>query len=61
MPASAQRSLVKPFEPSRRAASRDGPKTRNAGRGKIVDEPGDQRRLRPDDDEVDRIAPGRRR
>ena len=53
MPASAQRSLVKPFEPSSRAASRLGPKAAMPAAREIVGDPGDQRRLRADDDQVD--------
>ena len=53
MPASRQRSLVKPLEPSSCAAAFEGPKARDAGRRKVVDEAGDERRLGPDDDEVD--------
>ena len=61
MPASAQRSLVKPFEPSSCAASRLGPKTAMPAAREIVDEAGDQRRLRPDHDQVDRSCCGRSR
>ena len=40
------------LEPGRRARR---PETRNALVGQIVDDPGDQRRLGPDDHEVDRL------
>ena len=49
------RSLVKPFEPSSRAADFVGPNVLNARRLEIVDDAGDQRRLRPDHDEVDLV------
>ena len=56
MPNSAQRSLVKPFEPSSCAAARRGPNALMPARGKIVDEAGDQRRLGADHHETDRLA-----
>ena len=57
MPNSAQSSLVKAFEPSSCAAALARPEGLDAGGGKIVDEAGDQRRLRADDDEIDRLRP----
>ena len=53
----AQRSLVKPFDPSSWAAALDGPKTLMPAALQIVGDPGDERRLRPDHDEVDRSFP----
>ena len=61
MPASAQSSLVKrlrAFELGRRPAR---PERLDARRREIVDEAGDQRRLGPDDDEIDPFGAGSRR
>ena len=46
-------SLANAFEPSSRAGSRLGPNTGTPLHLELVDEPGHQRRLGPDDDEVD--------
>ena len=54
MPNSAHRSLVKAFEPSSRAAALRRAEGLDAGRREVVDEAGDERRLRSDHDEVDR-------
>ncbi len=56
MPASRQRSLVKPFEPSSSAAALVGPKARMPAASSVVDQPGDERRFRSDDDEVDPLG-----
>ena len=48
------RSLVKPFEPSSRAAALVGPKVRKPAASMIVDDAGDQRIVRADHHEVDR-------
>ena len=50
-----QRSLVKPLEPSSRAASLRRAERLDAGRLQIVDDAGAQRRLRPDHDEIDLV------
>ena len=55
-PAAAMISLANTFEPSSRAASRVGPKAAMPASLERVDEPGDQRRLGADDDEVDRLV-----
>ena len=57
-PASAISSLAWTFEPSSRAASARGPEGRHAGGLERVDEPVDQRRLGPDDDQVAALAVG---
>ena len=46
-------SLANAFEPSSRAAAATGPKQRTPAAAQRVGEPGDERRLGPDDDEVD--------
>ena len=53
MPNSAQRSLVKAFEPSSCAAALLGPKALMPAAVQIVDEARDEGRFRPDHDEVD--------
>ena len=53
-------SLANAFEPSSRAAAAHGPEARTPAASQRVGEPGDQRRLGPDDHEVDaRVAPPR--
>ena len=52
-PAAAITSLANALEPSSCAAAPDGPKHRDAARRHGVGDPGDQRRLGPDDDQVD--------
>ena len=44
---------LRPLEPRRRPAR---PKGLDAGRGEVVDDPGDERALGADDDEADRIV-----
>ena len=53
MPYSAQRSLVKPLEPSSCAGGLRRAEHFDARRFEIVGEPGDQRRLGPDHHEAD--------
>ena len=58
-PAAAMISLANAFEPSSRAAAAPSARTpRSPARRQRVDEAGDERRLRPDDDEVDVLALG---
>ena len=52
-PASFISSLAKAFDPSSSAAAALGPKAGTPGLLQRVDEPGDQRRLGPDHDQVD--------
>ena len=52
-PAAAITSLANALDPSSRAAAPEGPKHRDAGRAHRVGDAGDQRRLGPDDDQVD--------
>ena len=59
-PAASMISLANALEPSSRAAAPRGPEGGDAARGQEVDEAGDERRLGPDDDEVDGLALGRR-
>ena len=56
MPYLAHRSLVKPFEPSSRAAALRRPEDADAGGAQIVGDAGHQRRLRPDHNQVDRLV-----
>ena len=56
MPLARHRSLVKPLEPSSRAAARRRPERLDAGGFEIVDDAGAQRRFRPDHDEIDRVG-----
>ena len=56
MPADRHRSLVKPLEPSSRAAARLGPKRLDAGRFEIVDDAGAERGFRSDHDEIDAVG-----
>ena len=55
-PAASITSFANDFDPSIRAASADGPKTGDAVVAELVRDPGDERRLGPDHDEVDRRA-----
>ena len=55
MPFRAQRSLVKPLEPSSREAARDRPEHFDALRLEIVGDAGNQRHLRTHDDKVDAV------
>ena len=57
---SAQRSLVKPFEPSSCAAAFDGPNTLILARGEIVGKPGHQRHLGSDHDKADVVLAQKR-
>ena len=50
------RSLVKPFEPSSCAADFVGPNVLKPAASRSSDQPGDQRRLRADHDEVDLVG-----
>ena len=61
-PSHARRSHTSRAEdllPSRRAAAALGPKTGDAGRAQTIGEAGHERVLRPDHDQVDRLAPAR--
>ena len=49
-------SLANALEPSSRAAARVGPKAAMPRAASSVDEAGDERRLGPDDDEVDALV-----
>ena len=51
--------MANAFEPSSRAAAARGPKQRTPAAAQRVGEAGDQRRLGPDDDEVDAGRAGR--
>ena len=53
-PAAAMTSLANALEPSSRAAAADRAEAAHALGGERVGEPGDERRLGPDDHEVDR-------
>ena len=53
MPASRHNSFVKAFDPSSCAAARLGPKALYARSREIVDDAGNQRRLRADNHEAD--------
>ena len=55
-PAASITSLANALVPSSRAAAALGPKRAMPGLGERVDEAGDQRRLRPDDRQVDALA-----
>ena len=55
-PAASMTSLANALEPSSWATSPRGPEGRDAARVEQVDQPVDQRRLGPDDDEVDGLA-----
>ena len=59
-PAASMISLANALEPSSWATSRRGAEGGDAARGEQVDEAVDERRLGPDDDEVDGLALGRR-
>ena len=61
MPASAQSSLVNAFEPSSCGRGAARPERLDARRREVVDEAGDERRLRADDDEIDPFGSGSRR
>ena len=56
MPFARHRSLVKPFEPSSCAAAALGPNTAMPAVAQRIGDAGDQRRFRPDHDEVDAFA-----
>ncbi len=58
--AAAISSLACTFDPSIRAASAPGTEGGDPGRLESVDEPGDQRRLRADHDQVDALGRGSR-
>ncbi len=47
---------MKAFDPSRRAAARDGPKQARPAAAEPIDDAGDQRALGPDDGEPDILA-----
>ena len=59
-PAASMISLANALEPSSRGDLARGPEGGDAACGQRVDQTGDERRLGPDDDEVDRLALGRR-
>ena len=52
-PARSSTSFANAFDPSMRAPAAEGPKTGHAAAAQAVGEPGDERRFRADDDEVD--------
>ena len=61
----AKNCLLNALLPSSRAPSAPGPNVSDAARAQLVGEPGDERRLGPDDDQIDplgdrEVAPGRR-
>ena len=58
-PAASMISLANAFEPSSRAAAATRAEAADAGGEQRVGEPVDERRLRPDDDEVDLRRAGR--
>ena len=60
MPCVRHKSLVKPLEPSRRAAARLGPKALMPAASRSSTMPAHQRRLGPDDDEIDAVVAAKR-